>query len=498
MCRATSTPPGSRRPRQATRPPGSRSGQRPPLPSVPLSVSRFVDLWDRARTGIWFLPSAIVLLAALAALAAIAVEAPGGTGPGTGIVWPFGAIEAGAALTILSTVAASTITVAGVVFSITIVVLQLASAQFGPRLLRSFLADTGTQIVLGVIMGTFLYCLIVLATVGAGGGRFVPQAAVLGSLALGITDTGVIVYFIHHVATTIRVEHVLDRLGDDAMRIIAQSFPARNADSSAVREEVRDVPRSFAAGVGALDVHATTDGYVRRVDERGLLMLAETHDLIVAVERRAGDFVGSGTVLARVVAGPTDARAALGATTPVIPPALHDDLRHAFAIGSYRTLLQDPAFALQQLTEIAVRALSRAINDPFTAMAAIDRIAHALALAAHHPAAAAARFDAAGRLRLVTRPVTVAELSAAALDPIMRAGGDNVAIVSRVLGALAHVGERARDPVDRAYLAAMAEDVRLDAEARIDGRRDCEALARCCAEIAGRPAAPASRLAGAS
>ena len=460
---------------------------------MPFSVSRFVDLWDRARTGIWFLPSAIVLLAAIAALAAILLEAPGAAWSGTATVWPFGAIEAGAALTILSTVAASTITVAGVVFSITIVVLQLASAQFGPRLLRSFLADTGTQIVLGVILGTFLYCLIVLATVGAGGGRFVPQAAVLGSLALGITDTGVIVYFIHHVATTIRVEHVLDRLGDDAMRIVAQSFPAPDADTRAVREDVRAAPRSFAAD--ALDVHATTDGYVRRVDERGLLALAETHDLVVSVERRAGDFVGDGTVLARIVAGATDARSAVGGATsptipPTIPPTVHDDLRGAFSIGSYRTLLQDPAFALQQLTEIAVRALSRAINDPFTAMAAVDRIAHALALAARHPAAGAARLDADGRLRLVTRPVTLAELSAAALDPIMRAGGDNVAIVSRVLGALAHVGELARDPVDRAYLAAMAEDVRLDAEARIDGRRDCEALARCCAEIAGRLAAP--------
>jgi uncharacterized membrane protein len=194
--------------------------------------------------------------------------------------------------------------------------------------------------------------------------------------------------------------------------------------------------------------------------------------------------VGDGTVLVRAWA-PGGSGPSRGGRT-ALAPAVEGALRGAFAVGSYRTLLQDPAFALQQLTELGVRALSRAINDPFTAMAAIDRLAHALALAAHGRAAPARRRDARGRLRLVTRPVTLAELTAAALDPVIRAGGDNVAVVSRVLGAIAHVGEHARDAADRAYLADLAGAIRADVEPRVAGRRDGEALARCYAETVAR------------
>ena len=172
-----------------------------------LPRSRLVDLWDRMQSSYWFVPSVMFLIAVFIAIAMVRLDLYLSLRSPEARQW-FPRFEAEAARSILSTIAAGMLTVTGIVFSLTIVSLQLASSQFGPRLLRTFMTSRANQLVLGTFTATFIYCLIVDGTVRGNIG-FVPQLSTAGGILLGVVDIGVLIYFIHHVATSIRVESVI-------------------------------------------------------------------------------------------------------------------------------------------------------------------------------------------------------------------------------------------------------------------------------------------------
>lgn len=327
---------------------------------------------------------------------------------------------------VLSTIASSMITVAGVTFSITTVALTLASQQFGPRLLRNFMRDLGNQITLGTFVSTFVYCLLVLRTVrGSDESQFVPNIAVSAGVLLALASLGILIYFIHHVSTSIQAAHIIAAVAQDLHHAIERLFPARLGEGHEPEGDgSREPPPDGDSDVAVADY----DGYIQALDSDRIVAAACEHDVLVRVEKAPGRFVRAGTVLARYWPPRPDAAVA-GALTP------------AFLVGAERTATQDVEFFVDQLVDVALRALSPGINDPSTAQVAIERLGAALCQLASRDIPSAYRYDAEGRLRVIARPLQFADLADAAFNPIRQYGRTSVPVSIRLLEVMGDIAQ---------------------------------------------------------
>lgn len=269
------------------------------------------------------------------------------------------------ARSLLSTVAGSIITVAGVIFSLTMVVLIQASNQFGPRLLVNFMRDRTNQFVLGSFVATFVYSLLVLRVVRAGDAdlgvtEFVPHLSVGVALLLTFVNSGLLVYFFHHTAEGVRVSHVLAGISRAMARRIAEApVDADEADPAP------ELPPGFRDDVAVLD--APAGGILQSVDIAGLVAFAREHDAVIRLLHVPGTFVWERAPYAEV--HPASAAG-----------DVRDGLTEYLSLGDQRSLSQDLGFLFDELLEVAVRALSPSMNDPFTAINCIDRITQGLLL----------------------------------------------------------------------------------------------------------------------
>jgi uncharacterized membrane protein len=418
--------------------------------------TRLRNLWEALRSTFWLVPALMTLGAAALSFALIALDEAVRSRVIQEVGWfwaggPEGARE------LLSTVAGSMITVAGVVFSVTIVALSLASSQFGPRLLRNFMRDTGNQVVLGTFIATFVYCLLVLRTVrGDDSGPFVPAVAITVGLALAMASLGVLIYFIHHVAASIQVTHLITVVSQDLLYAIDRLFPEKLGHGDPQlhgRPPVAHLPERFERQVRPVD--GTRSGYLQAIDSEGLMRLATEYDLIVHINHRPGHFVVQGGALATVWPG---AR---------LDERLAEEIRDAFLVGNERSLTQDVEFAVDQLVEVAVRALSPGVNDPFTAMACVDRLGEALCRFAERLPPSPLRYDDDGRLRVIAYPFTFADVTAAAFNQIRQYGRASAAVTIRLLEAMANVADYTAREEDRAALLQQASMVRRGSQKAI-------------------------------
>lgn len=407
--------------------------------------TRLSYTWEQLRASYWFIPMAIVASAVILAAALTSVDRtieriwvqP------NGVIYPGGPAEAS---TLLSTIAGSMITVVGVTFSITIVTLSLASSQFGPGLLRSFMRDTGTQVVLGAFVAIFVYSILVLHAIDSADSQvFVPRISVSTALLMAVSGLGMLIYFINHVSSSIQAENVIAAVGGDLDEAIDALFPVPGAN-----EYPAPVPAGAAPAPTGVDrpghpIPAAQTGYLQAVDEDALMDLAGRRDLVVRLLYRPGDFVVEGSDL--VIVWPGD-----GADEEVI-----NRIDEAFIIGAARLRLQDVEFAVDQLVEIAVRALSPGINDPFTAIACIDRLGASLAHLAERDIPPAHRYDERGSLRLIHDAVTFAGIVDAAFNQIRQNGRSSAPISMRLLESIAIIAARAQTGEQRDALRRQAD-----------------------------------------
>jgi uncharacterized membrane protein len=328
---------------------------------------------------------------------------------------------------ILSAIAGSMVSVATTAFSITIVALQLASSQFGPRLLRNFMQDTGNQIVLGTFISTFVYSLLVLRTVnGVDKNEFVPHIAVTFGIILAIASIGVLIYFIHHSASSIQVDHVISKVGRELDDVIDQLFPkqiGRGASKHRNEPSINDIPDDFNRE--ARPIQANCSSYVQAIDTDRLMEIATEGNLLLQMQKRPGDFVVKGSPLAMVY--PAEA----------VRKKLTERINSAFVLGSQRTEQQDIEFSINQLVEIAARALSPGINDPFTAVRCVDQLSAALCHLAQKEIPSPYRYDDRDKLRVIAEPVTFTDVLDAAFNQIRQYGQTSVAVTMRLLEAIA-------------------------------------------------------------
>ncbi len=309
---------------------------------------RLRDWLEALGDVFWLRPACVVALGVLLGEASVWAEIlRGGSIASDG--WLYSGGEAGARA-LLGAVASSTIGVAGTTFSITVAALSIASAQMGPRLLRNFTRDSGNQLALGVFLGTFAYALVVLRTVrSVDEGSFIPHLGVTGALVLALLCVATLIWFVHHVAASINVETVIDLVHDD----LAESI------SYLTLEEAE--PHVASAPSPGTPLIGTASGYLRAVAEDSLADWARDERAVLTMLVRPGDYLFPGAPVAEINGGPDTETAA-------------QRVRDALSTGSRQAAVQDLEFAVRQLIEVAVRALSPGINDPLTAIAVLNRL----------------------------------------------------------------------------------------------------------------------------
>ena len=360
------------------------------------------DFVREVRASYWFVPSVMALLAIVLAVALTSLDGVLGTDVLRDIPFLY-ANQPDGARAVLSTIAGSMITVAGVTFSMTILTVSFAAGQIGPRLMNNFMRDRGNQITLGTFISTFLYCLMVLRTVrdadeakvaAEAYGAFVPHLAILVGLLLAVASVGVLIYFIHHVPESINVSHVVAGVGRDLNKMVDKQFPTRIGEPVPDEDARSDGSWDFHQRYGdAAPVDAEANGYVRAVDDKTLMKIATDHDLVLRLEYRPGNFVNCGKTLLYV--WPRER----------LDDAIRKKCRNAFAIGIERTRYQNVFFLIDELVEIIGRALSPGVNDPFTAINCLDWLQSVLANLAKRQTPDARRYDDEGNVRVVAYPL---------------------------------------------------------------------------------------------
>src|SRR5271165_112182 len=354
--------------------------------------------------------------------------------------------SADSARAVLATIAAAIITVVGIVFSITIVALTLASTQFGPRMLRNFVRDPGTQVSLGTFVASFSYATISLVSVGGGPhGDFVPHLSITVTFILTLVDVATLIFFFNHIAAMIQLPVVIARIAGTLAVEIANLDRGESYGVGAARGASREELLAKLAESGA-PIRTPRSGYLQVIRHDILLKIAVKADAVVQLPYRPGHFVVAGQVIALV-------------WPPEAAPAVAERLALGHVSGAYRTLPQDISFGFDQLVEIALRALSPAVNDTFTGMTCVDWIGDCLCRISTSWRPQRIRRDAEGHIRVIAYQPDFERLVERTFDTIRQAAVGMPAIMIRQLEALAKVIEQIPDRGQRTALIRQAEAI---------------------------------------
>ncbi len=358
------------------------------------------------RSRLWTIPATGVLVAFVLSRITLGLDARLESDRSKFYLFPGGPDSA---QSLLSSIASSMITFTAVVFSVTILVLQLAANQLSPRVMRTFLRDWLTQLLLGASIATFIFSLLVLREVSPGTGQ-VPAFSTWTSLMLTLATVSIFISYISHMTQSIRASTIIENVASETRETIQRLYP--------------DVFRGRPAEAGteppgeARIVESGRTGIVTSIDENRLAKIARDNDLVIALVPRVGDFVAQTAPLLRVWGKADD--------------ALLDRIQDALTFGKDRTMQQDAQFGLRQLVDIAERALSPGINDPTTAIQALNHVYDILRLLARSEIPSAMRYDDDGHLRLVLPRPDWGDYVALGLDEIRQYGVNSEPVITRM------------------------------------------------------------------
>jgi uncharacterized membrane protein len=317
---------------------------------------------------------------------------------------------------ILGGIAASTMTVVSIVFAILLMTLTLASTQFSPRILISFVRDRTTQWTLGIFLGTFSYCMAALPAARSLPQPFLPAATVAGAMLLAVVCVGWLIFFINHISQAISVNHIVDRIARETELVMDEYVPHPREDvqRSMPEGDPRETDNSILS---------RSSGYIRFVDAERVFRLAKTHHIRVRVERRVGHFVPEGVPLMAV------------SHAERVTEGLATELLAAFDIGPARTLQQDVEFGVIQIVDIALRAISPAVNDPSTAISCVDQLSRILIRWIRRAPPTSRFYSPPHVLRVIVPWISTEELLDTAFEQIRHYAETDIAVSLRLLRA---------------------------------------------------------------
>ena len=385
--------------------------------------ARLRSWWYDIENSLWFLPAVLTAAAVILAFVTVQLDQTLLLDRRSEVRWLFGGGAEGAR-GVLQAIAGTMITVTALVFSITVVALQLASSQLSPRVLRTFMGDRGNQTVLGFFIGTFTYALLVLRVVRSpleDTGGFVPSLSVTVAILLALLSVALLIFFVHHATNAMRASVVIDRAAGATRDLVTHLYPEDIGEASDAN------PPGWLDSVPATRVRAEGSGYLQSINAEALFALAEHHALTIRPEPLVGDFILPGEPLASV--WPEDA----------VDEEVERAIGEALVLGLERTLHADVAFGIQQLSDIAVKALSPGINDPTTAMICIDRLSEVLVTLATRGKPEEVRSGDDGSVHVVLQGPPFARLVRMAFDQIRHYGVSNPVVAEHLLTSLGRI-----------------------------------------------------------
>jgi uncharacterized membrane protein len=414
--------------------------------------------WRREalRTTFWVVPTLLIAVACILFAVTYAVDLAA-YHHHVNLPWWVRTGSADAGRQVLIAIAAAIITTVGVVFSITILALTLASQQFGPRMMRNFIRDIGNQMTLGVFVATFVYSVLALGSItGLPSGDFVPHLSITVAEGLLLVDLAVLIYFIHHIAKSIQLPEVIAGIARDLDRAINSEFPGHTGAPRGHDDASPGIAAELAEKLdqpGAV-VAAKHSGYLQFVGYGKLIEIAESSDAVIRLTHRPGHFVVAHRPLATV--WPVKAAGQVAAA-----------LDKGHVTGPHRTLTQDPVFAIDQLVEIAIRALSPAVNDTFTALTCIDWLSAGLSEISSRILVEGVYRGRSGRVRLIEFDPSYARMVNRSFDKVRQAGRAMPAVIIRMIDALEHITENTTSGQQRSVLLRQADMILRGAEEEV-------------------------------
>jgi uncharacterized membrane protein len=408
--------------------------------------------WDRLRVSFWFAPAILALMAVLLAWTMYRLDGqiPNELLANSRFILS-GDVDQ--LRTTLVTIATTVLATAGVVFTLLTLPLSTVAAQYGSRLLRVFLGDRTTQFVLGMFVGTFVYCVAAATAIQPVEIEpDAPQITASVGLLLMMATFATLILLVQHISTMLQAPNIAAAAGAELRGVVGVENAA-DLRSGEIADQPPSVIGIALTEAEAYPVRSRHVGYIQTLDPEILLTIAQERDLVVRLVHKPGDYVWEGEEIALV--------------SPVsrFNAQLEKQLRRSIRIGNQRTPTQDVECAVNQLVEMAVRAMSAAINDPFTAMTCLDHIGNGLVLFAQQGGENLNTYDRAGQLRLVFEPVTFEELLHDAFDMLRHASCDNATVLLYMLDVIDTIGKETTTPEHWQLLLEHARLIELESQA---------------------------------
>ena len=422
-------------------------------------MKKLLFLWDKLTSTFWFVPVLIILTAIGLAFGFVYLDSRLALSP-NGMGRYLLTSSAGSARSVLTTIAGAMIGVAGTVFSITLVALTLASSQLGPRLIRNFMYDRLNQVVLGSYIALFIYCLLVLNTIKETEDLvFLPSFAILLALVGAVGNIVLLIVFIHHIAVSIQADKVVSDIST------AMSAHIRNLFADVESDEASDSSAHDLEGLRATfpekrPFKAGRSGYLQYADYDALLAMAASKDLLIELHFRPGGYLVQG------------ARMGLIHSRKELEQSVAEEAAACFIVGDTRTHQQDAEHSIHQMVEIAARALSPGVNDPYTAIACIDNLTSVLAYLSTVPFPTGIHADPEDHVRLIADVLTFEGMLDAAFNQIRQYAKGNPSVVIRLMEALIQLHEIALRPRQKQAIEKHAGMVLHMAENTFDEPND--------------------------
>ena len=368
-------------------------------------------------------------------------------------------------LALVAATAGAIITTLGLVLSITVLIFSTAATQFGQRLLRRYMRDRGTQICIGIFSATFVFALLTLVSISARPGEreYVPWVSAAVSVALALSCVAVLIYFIHHVAVAIQVNTVLTEIGGDLNRTLGE-LTSKSA--------IPVAPVNFEP---QFTLQASASGYLQWIDYHILANAARDTRTMVKLDHRPGRYVLEGSAIATGMFEP-ECNVHYEA-----PATLARVFQRAVNIGPRRTVRQDPEFAIAQFVEIGLRAMSPAVNDPYTMLSCLDYLSAGFMELTKIRSYSFSHCDSDGGLRVIEKRLSLERMVATGLDPMRQVAHDSVAVTIRILHTISALAPFLKTPAQVEELKTQADLTREGFDRRV-ASRDLEDIDRAYAE----------------
>jgi uncharacterized membrane protein len=424
-------------------------------------IARLRYLHEQLKTSIWLIPVALSALSALLAITMLWVDRWSGwtdVGPNASLGF---AMPVSSARQVIGVIAGSIISVGGVAFSVTMVALTLTSGQYGPKVLRNFLDDDASKLSLGLFLGTYVYCIVLLTGFAPSD---TPRFAVAAALVLAFVTLLAFVSFIHSTATNLQADQIVHRIGRQL-----QSAMAELADPDGHDDRRSDTLlwRRAARSHRGQSVAAEIQGYVQSIEYPALLKWCVDRQCVLQVGVRAGDLVVEGTTLFRV----------FGCSQKGLEAGL-GDLRACILAGPMRTPIQDPEFAITQLNQLAARALSPGINDPGTAVTCVDWFSVGLSRIIDKAIPGSVFLDADGKPRLLAKVNLLDGVLKSIYAPLRQAAREDLAVGIRLIESLCRLAQLTRRDARLRMLAWHGTLIWKEAQRASHAPEDLEDMGR--------------------